>query len=195
MVRRIMVFVFISTFILYACTTTPSAAPEVDHSDLSSPTPTEIAGGLPVTPECPDHFNGLTGSLEVQVLVGPAEAVGLEPTAIGEVPFAVISPSAPYILEGTNAINYESVLEEQWGTYSVFFNMDINISGECLVDTSGEQLDLIVKYSGDQLVEIEAEGFQGEYPWSGTDEIAISLPLQNGATTRGEGWQFVLHVD
>ena len=123
------------------------------------------------------------------------EAFRSESTAIGEVPFAVISPSAPYIIEGTNAINYESVLEERWGTYSVFFDMDINISGKCLVDTSGEQLDMIVNYNGEQLVEIEAEGFQGEYPWSGTDEIAISLPLQNGATTRGEGWKFVLHVD
>ena len=124
-----------------------------------------------------------------------AEAFRSEPTAIGKVPLGVNSPSAPYILEGTNAINYESVLEERWGTYSVFFNMDINISGDCLVDTSDEQLDLIVKYSGEQLVEIEAEGFQGEYPWSGTDKIAISLLLQNGATIRSEGWQFVLHVD
>jgi len=107
-----------------------------------------------------------------------AEAFRSDPTAIGKVPLGVNSPSAPYILEGTNAINYESVLEERWGTYSVFFDMDINISGECLVDTSGEQLDLIVKYSGEQLVEIEAEGSQGKYPWIGTDEIAISLPLK-----------------
>ncbi len=131
---------------------------------------------------------------EVQLLVGPSEAVGLEPYAIGEIPFSVVSNEEPFFIEGTNSIAYDDVLVETWGTYTVSFNMDFTLTGECSGEVGAEQLMVDVTMSGEQLVKVEADEFQGEYPWSGTQEKALVFILQEGATARGEGWQLVLHI-
>jgi hypothetical protein len=128
------------------------------------------------------------------VLVGPADAVGLEPVAVGEIPFAVVTDQEPYIVEGAGHISYADILIEEWGTYEVTLELDNTVSGECLEVAEAGQLDLTVVSSGSQLVEVEAEEFQGEYPWEGTNSLDVSLPLVDGATAAGEGWTFVLHL-
>jgi hypothetical protein len=137
----------------------------------------------------------LSGEIEVQVLVGPAEAVGLEPVAVGSVPIAVVSETPPYRVEGAAPISYEAVLEKEWGTYAVTMDMQVAADGECGGTEGREELQLHMAMSGEQMVEVDAGEFQGEYPWSGDHEFDVVLPLQDGATAAGEGWTFVLHLD
>ena len=59
----------------------------------------------------------------------------------------------------------------------------------------GEQLDLVLEMTGEQLVVVKAEGFQGEYPWSGTQTRELTFPVEEGATAQGEGWIISLHLD
>ena len=164
----------------------------------ATPTPTPTAGPVVIpptpTPSVASRCQGLSGTLEVQVLVGPAEAVGLEPVAVGDVPFAVTTEQAPYLVQGQAPITYEAVLEEEWGTYTVNMDLDMAVSGECMGSDGNEQLDLLLEMSGEQFVEVQAEGFHGEYPWSGTQTRDLSFPLQEGATAEGEGWVVVLHL-
>jgi len=151
---------------------------------------------LPATPgpSVASRCQGLSGALEVQVLVGPAEAVGLEPVSVGDVPFSVISQEAPYWVEGQAPIVYEAVLEEKWGTYTVTMDLETAVSGECMGEAGSELLDLVLDMSGEQLVVVESEGFSGEYPWAGTHALDLSFPLEEGATADGEGWVVVLHL-
>lgn len=184
-----------------ATTTAPaSAAATISAAETAtmtpSPTPTAEPAVLPVTPSpaAASRCEGLGGTLEVQVLVGPAEAVGLEPLAVGEVPFRVTTQQPPYWVEGQAPITYEAVLQEVWGTYTVNMDLETAVTGECLGEAGSELLDLVLDMSGEQLVVVEAEGFQGEYPWSGSHALDLSFPLQEGATAEGEGWVVVLHV-
>lgn len=181
---------FLSLIILMAaCQQTKST--EV----TATPTPTVIPGSAPDMPKNASLCEDLSGMLELQLLVGPSEAVGLEPVAIGEIQFLVASAETPYTFEGANTISYEDVLVEEWGTYTVSFNMDITLSGFCSGEKDAEQLMVDTTMSGDQLVKVESEGFHGEYPWSGTHENQLTFPLQEGATAGGEGWQLVLHIN
>ena len=163
-----------------------------------TPTPTPTAGPMEApptpTPSVTSRCQGLSGALEVQVLVGPAEVVGLEPVAVGEVPFAVTTEQPPYYVEGQAPISYEAVLEEEWGTYSVNMDLDMAVSGECSGEDGSEQLDLLLEMSGEQMVEVQAEGFHGKYPWSGTQARDLAFPLEEGAAAEGEGWVVVLHL-
>jgi len=137
---------------------------------------------------------GLSGQLEVQVLVGPAEAVGLEPVAVGSVPFAVTSSEPPFLVEGQGPISYQATLEREWGTYDVTMDLDTAVQGQCSGEPGSEQLDLILEMTGEQVVVVDAEGFHGEYPWSGTQSRDLAFPLEEGATAQGEGWVVVLHL-
>ncbi|MEJ2738054.1 MAG: hypothetical protein P8189_31615 [Anaerolineae bacterium] len=181
-------------------TTTAAATATVPAAETATmtptPTPTAEPVVLPATPSpaAASRCQGLGGTLEVQVLVGPAEAVGLEPVAVGDVPFAVTTQQAPYGVEGQAPITYEAVLAEAWGTYTVNMDLEMAVSGECTGEDGNELLDLVLDMSGEQLVEVEAEGFHGEYPWSGSHALDLSFPLQEGATAEGEGWVVVLHL-
>ncbi len=177
-------------------TATPSPEPSEDELEpTSTPTPTP-AGNGPATPTpAASRCAGLSGEIEVQVLVGPAEAVGLEPVAVGRVPFTVASETPPYRVEGSAPIAYEAVLEKEWGTYAVTLDMDVTVDGECRGAEGAEELRLSVAMSGEQMVEVDAEGFHGEYPWSGERTLDAVFPLEDGATASGEGWTFVLHLD
>jgi hypothetical protein len=162
-----------------------------------TPTPTPTVGLLPVaTTPAPaaSRCEGLAGQLEIQVLVGPAEAVGLEPVAVGSVPFAVTGSEPPYLVQGQGPISYEDTLQKVWGTYAVTMELDVAVQGDCSGQAGGEQLDLALEMTGEQLVVVEAEGFQGEYPWSGTRTQELTFPLEEGATAQGEGWVIVLHL-
>jgi hypothetical protein len=136
---------------------------------------------------------GLVGQLEIQILVGPAEAVGLEPVAVGSVPFAAGS-APPYAVQGAGPISYEATLQKEWGTYAVSMELDTSVQGTCSGPAGSEQLDLALEMMGEQLVVVEAEGFHGEYPWAGTQTRALAFPLEEGATAEGEGWAVVLHL-
>jgi hypothetical protein len=142
----------------------------------------------------PSRCEGLAGQLEVQILVGPADAVGLEPVAVGSVPFSVTGSESPYLVQGQGPISYEAVLQEQWGTYTVTMEMDTAVQGDCSGQPGSEQLDLAFEMTGEQLVEVKAEGFHGKYPWSGTQTRELSFPLEEGASAEGEGWVIVLHL-
>jgi hypothetical protein len=148
------------------------------------PTPAEI-----------NRCQGLTGELEMQVMVGPAEVVGLEPTAVGSIPFSVQSDGARYTIQGGGVLTYQDVLTEEWGTYTVTFDMDTTLSGECSGDENSGTLDVLIELTGEQMVEVRAEGFTGDYPWSGTRESNLSFPLEEGSVAEGEGWAFVLHLN
>jgi len=136
---------------------------------------------------------GLSGEIELRVLVGPAAAVGLEPFAVGSIPFAVTTGEEPYLVQGGGAISYADVLVEEWGTYEVTLNLQTTINGECLAGASGEELRVTLEMAGQQMLEVQAEGFYGEYPWAGEVSFDLSFPLVDGATVEGEGWAFVLH--
>lgn len=177
-------------------TATATSEPETPI-ETPTPTPTVSGGGAGPTPTEPvnaqNRCAGLAGELEIQVLVGPAEAVGLEPVAVGRVPFAATS-EPPYVVQGQGPISYDDVLGAAWGTYAVTMDLDFVVEGECSGQEGGEQLDLLLEMTGEQLVVVDAEGFHGEYPWSGTQTLDLTFPLEDGATAEGEGWVVVLHL-
>jgi hypothetical protein len=130
----------------------------------------------------------------MQITVGPAEVVGLEPYSIGLIPFAVTTTEAPFLFQGGGPLDYYDVLAEEWGTYEVTLTLDTAIQGECVDTEAGAELDLLIEMTGDQLVEVTADGFHGEYPWSGTQSMSMNVPLEEGAFIEGEGYIFVLHL-
>ncbi len=177
-------------------TPTPMVVP-AEPAATPTPTPTPPApSGPPPTPEPPrSPCAGVSGQIEVRVLAGPADAVGLEPLAVGSLPFSVVTSEAPFAIQGGGDISYADVLVEEWGTYEVTLDLRTTISGECVVGAEGPTLQLALDMAGQQMVEVEAEGFQGEYPWSGELSLDLSFPLVDGATAQGEGWVLVLHLD
>jgi hypothetical protein len=182
-----------------ATATTTTSAPtsaSVVTTTTTSTTTTTVGGGIATTTTSPalSRCDGLSGELEIQVLVGPAEAVGLEPVAVGSLPFTVVSGDGVYLVQGGGDVSYDAVLEQRWGTYSVSLDMAGTVDGECSGEDGSEILNLAVQMSGEQMVEVRAEGFQGDYPWSGTHELDVSFPIEEGATASGEGWAFVLHL-
>lgn len=170
---------------------TPSTEPQEPAAATSTPTPTPSAGPLPAAAS---RCEGLAGQLEVLILVGPAEAVGLEPVAVGSVPFAVTTSAPRYLVEGQGPISYEATLAREWGTYAVTMDMQTAVQGECSGEAGSEQLGLVLEMTGEQLVVVDAEGFHGEYPWAGTQSRDLAFPLEEGATAQGEGWAVVLHL-
>jgi hypothetical protein len=76
----------------------------------------------------------------------------------------------------------------------VTMDMQTAVQGECSGGPGSEQLNLVLEMTGEQLVVVEAEGFQGEYPWAGTQSRDLAFPLEEGATAQGEGWAVVLHL-
>jgi len=174
-------------------TRTESSAPATATA-TSTHTPT--SGGAPPATAKPaaSRCAGLSGQLEIQVLVGPAEAVGLEPVAVGSVPFAVVAADPPYLVQGQGPISYEATLELEKGAYIVTMDLDMTVEGECSGQAGAEQLALTLEMTGEQLVVVDVEGFHGEYPWAGTQSRDVVLPLEEGATAQGEGWGVVLHL-
>ena len=183
-------------------TPTPTLAPRGPTPEVTevpgspTPTPTLVPGRTgPSQPEPSSNpCVGVSGDIEVRVLVGPADAAGLEPLAVGEIPFAVVTDEAPYIVEGAGHISYADILVEEWGTYEVTLDLDNTVSGECVGGADGAQLNVTVVSSGQQMVEVDGEDFHGEYPWSGTNSFDLTFPVVEGATAEGEGWAFVLHL-
>jgi hypothetical protein len=174
-----------------------ASSPENSPAETAlTPTPTESGGGGVPTPTAGNsRCEGLSGEIEMQVLVGPAEVVGLEPVAIGRIPFSVVSEGGVHTVQGGGSLSYEDVLAKEWGTYSVFFDMQAAVSGTCETDEHSGVLDLTIETIGEQMVEIQAEGYSGYFPWSGTQTFPLSFPIEEGASAEGEGWAFVLHLN
>ncbi len=179
-------------------TITPTAAATVSALPNATATPTPTATAA--VPQLPSPTvtlpvsacAGLTGSLEVSVQVGPAEVAGLEPVAVGQIPFSTSGSVAPFTVSGSGNVDYSDILQQEWGTYAVTLNMQATITGSCSGAGGSEQLDLVIEMTGEQLVVVTAEGFQNEYPWSGTHTFELEFPVMNGATNEGEGWAFTL---
>jgi hypothetical protein len=172
-----------------------NSAPAASEDPTVTPTPTKAMQVVPPTStEIPSKCAGLAGELEVQMLVGPAEVVGLEPHAVGNIPFAVTTGETPYLIQGGGGIDYSDLLVEEWGTYEVTMNLDFVITGECDADGNGGELVLAVEMTGNQLVVVISDGFHGEYPWEGTHTIDLDFPLEEGASFAGEGYTFILHL-
>ena len=156
-------------------------------TDTPTPTPTPVAA-VQITPTAPaSRCEGLSGTLELQVLVGPADAAGMEPFAVGSAPFSVVASQPPYLIQGGGPISYDDVATFDWGTYSVSLYMDTTISGECTGSGGSEA-------TGEQMLIVDAPDFHGEYPWEGTNSFSLTFPLMDGALVEGEGYVFVLRL-
>ncbi|MCD6426000.1 MAG: hypothetical protein J7L35_10925 [Anaerolineales bacterium] len=172
-----------------------SDQPAVVEDPKPTPTPTKVMQEVPPTQTAtPSKCEGLSGEVEVQILVGPADAVGLEPHTVGSIPFAVTTDEPPYLLQGGGGLEYGDILIEEWGTYEVTMNLDFVITGNCEDDKAGGALNMLVEGTGSQLVVVNAEDFHGEYPWEGTVPFDFNFPLEEGASFEGEGYAFVLHL-
>jgi len=191
------VCILAALLLMVACSLSPGSDSGPDSAPALTPTPTPTVLVVQVddSPPDPSPCAGLSGTFEIQLLVGPSDAVGLEPFAVGEIPFSVEAVDGSYVLTGGGPITYEEVLQEEWGTYSVSFDMDITLSGECGGSEGSEALNVHVVMSGEQMVEVRADGFSGDYPWSGTHEQDLIFPLEEGAAAAGDGWQMVLHLN
>ena len=175
-------------------TPTKVATEEPLPTDSPTPTPTPVVA-VQITPTAPaSGCDGLNGMLELQVLVGPADAAGMEPFAVGSVPFSVVASQPPYLIQGGGPISYDDVATFDWGTYSVSLYMDTTISGECTGSGGSEALDLVLEATGEQMLIVDASGFHGEYPWEGTNSFSLTFPLMDGALVEGEGYVFVLRL-
>jgi hypothetical protein len=167
-----------------------SPALEAEATPTPEPTPTPTKGAVQAVNPC----QGLSGVLEMQLLVGPAEAAGMEPVAVGEIPFNAVGDQPPYPIQGSGHISYDQTLVKEWGTYQVTMDMDATLSGECEVGPEGGALHTLIDMNGEQLLKVDAGEFQGEYPWSGEQNFDLNFPLEESATAMGEGWAFVLHL-
>ncbi len=128
------------------------------------------------------------------MLVGPAEAVGMEPMAVGRIPLSVSGSGPTYSVEGQATIDYEVSEGHDWGSYTVTLAMEVAVSGACSGPAGSEQLDLQLMMEGEQNTVVVVEGMTWEYPWAGSHSLDLSLPLVEGASGGGEGWLVVLHL-
>ena len=161
----------------------------------ATPTYTPESGSAHITPATVNRCEGISGQLEMQVLAGPAAAVGMEPYAVGDIPFSVVTDGETHVIQGNGAISYQHTLEEAWGTFTVTLDIAASVSGECNGDAGSETLSMTVEVSGEQMVEVRADGFSGDYPWSGTHQLELTFPLEEGVSAEGEGWAFILHLN
>ena len=65
--------------------------------------------------------------------------------------------------------------------------MEGTLEGECIGEPGSEELEIIAKMSGEQMVEVRADRFQGDYPWSGTHTLYLTLPWEDGTVVEGKG--------
>lgn len=195
--KKLIFVVSLPIFLSLACATLTGGGNDTNTSgteEKETPTPTTSGGGLEVEPPVASRCAGLSGSLEMQILVGPADVVGLTPVSVGSIPFSVVPDWVNYLVQGGGGVTYEETLTEDWGTYSVSLDMAGTLDGECRGEPGSEELNITVEMSGEQMVEVRAEGFQGDYPWSGMHSLNLNFPLEDGAMLEGEGWTFILHL-
>jgi len=187
----ILALLFISSCGNSAATTPQEADPS------STPTPTEQAliQEPPTPTTVPSICEGLAGELEIHVLVGPAEAVGLEPESVGSIQFSVITSEEPYLVEGSGGLEYTAVLAREWGSFEVTMEMSGTITGTCVGEENAGELDLSLEMAGSQEIIVTYEGVSQTYPWEGTQTFNHTFPIEEGSTLEGEGYSIVLHLE
>ena len=178
---------------ILACSLFGGSGSEPNTPAEAIPTPTPTPSGA--VPMNQGPCDGVSGNLEMQVLVGPSEVAGLEPVAVGNLPFSVAPTGDTYQVQGGGNLDYQDVLEADWGTYTVSMDMQAEISGNCIPSGNQANLALVVTAEGEQLLEVRADGFQGDYPWEGKHQLDLDFPLEDGAQAQGEGWVFIMHLD
>jgi len=196
-------------------TATPTPTPTAGAVANPTRTPTVVAGDMgsgsgetPVaeptdTPDpsatpspTPSPCEGVSGGIEVRVLVGPAAAVGLETHAVGTVPFTVGTAQSIYAVSGGGHISFSDVLSEDEIHYDVSFEADVVFDGTCDMGPGGAQLLLGVGMVWDQIVHVTAEDFDETYSQAGENEKDVTLPLIDGASADvDEGMEIVLRLD
>lgn len=186
-------FLIIIYFNLAGCGFFSTSKPSLDQSPTATPT---NEGGVVVPDKSAEHLcEGVSGTLELQILVGPSEVVGLTPTTVGQIPFNIVSDGNIYNIEGGGPFDYFVETESyEWGTYTVTFEGDALVKGNCISTDLGGMLNVNVELIGEQNVEVVFEGVSTNYPWSGTPQITVNLPLEEGAQQEGEGWVLILHL-
>jgi hypothetical protein len=183
-------------FALITLSCSLSSSLGLTDSTNPTPTPTDYIGPF-VTEEdlAKNPCEGLSGTLELQLLVGPSEAVGLEPYTFAVIPFQVAKEGNSYLITAAGPIDYyEAVLEADWGTFAVQFEGETSVSGECVSTEAVSQLTFLVEMTGEQTVVVNVEGMETTYPWAGTPQIEAALPIMDGAQVTGEGWSLILHL-
>ena len=193
--RNLIIVLGLAIFVT-ACSQSGDSTATLPPTPTITATPIAIIGdsSLPTPTSATNLCDSLGGKIEMQVLVGPSEVVGLEPLAIGTIPFTVRPAGDVYLIEGGGLIDYQDVLEKEWGTYTVEFDQESVLSGNCQGDEHSGILNMVVETSGEQLVQVESQGYQGEFPWTGSHTFNLSFPIEEGSTAEGEGWAFVLHL-
>ena len=171
----------------------------VDPDPLATATPTQVGDvlGSSQETETESPCRGLSGTLELEILVGSAESVELPPTSVGRIPFSVVEEGNTFLVEGEGSLDYyQEVLGEVWGTYTVTFEADSIITGICETTDDEPMLDLILTLSGISLNAVVVyDGIPHEFQWSGERADVITLPLIEGASQQIEGLLVTLHLE
>lgn len=167
---------------------TPTVTPLPVMMETATPLPTQ-ASSSSGTSRC----YGLNGRLEVRAYVPEAAGVGLEPFSIGEIPFSVVTNYVPYRIQGKSKLVYKGKTEEDWGSYKGDINMMGSVTGQCLTGEHDGELRLNVALSGNRLIVVRSRGYNKQFPWSGGNNIPITLFLSEGYTYTTDEWVFVLH--
>ena len=165
---------------------------------ISTPTPTPTSAPIvEVAPTTMPHLcDNASGTFELQLLIGPSEAVGMSPVAVARVPFEVSGANEGYQVVSSGPFEFfEEVYSAEWGTYTVTFEGETTISGECTADNEAAWLAVNLVMSGEQIVEVVVEGVTMTYSWAGTQSLDATFPLEDGASAQGEGWGLVLDLD
>ena len=175
--RKIMLVVWISVSAILVLACGLSSMVNSGSSGEATPTPTELGGVVVITPTKEDasRCENLSASLELQVLVGPAEAVDLEPVAVGDIPFSVTTNQTPYLVEGFSTIDYQDMLSAEWGTYTVTFYMDVSVAGECTGEIGAEQIDLVLEMTKGNTPGVEPIHAMLFYPLRKEQPLAVKV--------------------
>ena len=169
----------------------------LNTTSKATPTSTKTSGGgggveIPDSNPC----EGISGTFELQLLIGPSDAVGLEPYTMADIPFVVKSEQGMFFVEGGGPVQYyEDILDAEWGSFTVKFDGETTVSGECVSLDENGILNVILEMNGTQTVEVVVDGAQTSFPWEGTPQLSTSFPIKNGAQQEGEGWLLILHLN
>lgn len=197
MINRMKSFCFFGVVILcvslVGCSVFTNVKPDAGRSPTATST---MAGGVIITDIPETHpCDGLSGTLELQIMVGPSEVVGLDPASVGEIPFDVTSDGGTFTISGGGPMDYFVTTEShEWGTYTVTFDGVTVVSGDCVSGDNGGMFNVNVELIGEQNLEVNYEGNITNYPWSGGPQMTVNLPLEDGAMQEGEGWVLILHL-
>lgn len=67
------------------------------------------------------------------ILVGPSEKVDMESFAVGEIPFTTVLADSSLLIEGGAPLKFDQqIYAAEWGTYTVNFDADVEVSGVCI---------------------------------------------------------------